>query len=46
LETGAAGVHDLLRRMNPNPMTATLTYTDGRTLPDGAITLPTSHVWA
>jgi hypothetical protein len=33
VETGTAGVHDLLRRTNPNPMTATITYTDGRTLP-------------
>jgi hypothetical protein len=34
VETSAAGVHDLLRRTNPNPMkTATVTYTDGRTLP-------------
>jgi hypothetical protein len=24
---------DLLRRTNPDPMTATITYTDGRTLP-------------
>ncbi len=36
-ETGAPGVHDLLRRTNPNPMkTATITYTDGRTLPGPA----------
>jgi transposase-like protein len=33
MEAGPAGVHDLLRRTNPNPMTATITYTDGRTLP-------------
>ncbi len=33
VETGAAGIHDLLRRTNPDPMTATITYTDGRTLP-------------
>ena len=34
VETGAAGVHDLLRRPNPHPMTdATTTYTDNRTLP-------------
>jgi GNAT superfamily N-acetyltransferase len=33
LETGAPGVHDLLRRTNPNPMTATITYTDGPTPP-------------
>ena len=33
VETGAPGVHDLLRRANPNTMTATITYTDGRTLP-------------
>ena len=33
VETGAASVHDLLRRTNPDPMTATLTYADGRTLP-------------
>jgi hypothetical protein len=34
VETGAPGVHDLLRRANPHPMkTATVTYTDGRTLP-------------
>jgi len=32
-ETGPAGVHDLLRRTNPDPMTATVTYTDDRTLP-------------
>jgi transposase-like protein len=33
-ETGAPGVHDPLRWANPNPMkTATITYTDGRTLP-------------
>jgi hypothetical protein len=33
-ETGVAGVHDLLRRADPDPMkTATITYTDGRTLP-------------
>src|SRR6202035_2388626 len=28
LETGAPGVHDLLRGTNPNTMTATITYTD------------------
>jgi hypothetical protein len=34
VETGAAGVHHLLRRANPHPMnTATIIYTDGRTLP-------------
>jgi hypothetical protein len=34
METSAPGVHDLLRRANPHPMkTATITYTDGRTLP-------------
>ncbi len=33
VETSAPGVHDLLRRTNPDPMTATITYTDGRTLP-------------
>src|SRR5262249_3072286 len=34
VETGAAGVHHLLRRTNPAPMkTATITYTDSRTLP-------------
>jgi hypothetical protein len=33
VETSPASVHDLLRRTNPNPMTATITYTDGRTLP-------------
>jgi hypothetical protein len=33
VEAGAAGLHDLLRRTNPNPMTATIIYTDGRTLP-------------
>jgi transposase-like protein len=33
-ETGSAGVHHLLRRANPDPMKpATITYTDGRTLP-------------
>jgi putative transposase len=36
----AAGVHDLLRRTNPDPMTATIIYTDGRTLPDD---LPPLH---
>jgi|HubBroStandDraft_5_1064220.scaffolds.fasta_scaffold533993_2 hypothetical protein len=33
METSPPGVHDLLRRTNPDPMTATITYTDGRTLP-------------
>jgi hypothetical protein len=33
VETGAAGIHDLLRRTNPDPMTATINYTDGRTPP-------------
>ena len=33
METGASGIYDLLRRTNPNPMTAMVTYTDGRTLP-------------
>jgi hypothetical protein len=33
VETSTPGVHDLLRRTNSNPMTATITYTDGRTLP-------------
>jgi Transposase, Mutator family len=34
METGAAGVHDLLRRADPNTMKpATITYTDDRTLP-------------
>ena len=34
VEAGAAGIHDLLRRTNPDPMkTATITYTDDRTLP-------------
>src|SRR5215467_14707123 len=34
VEAGAPGIHDLLRRTNPNPMTtATITYTDLRTLP-------------
>src|SRR5258707_10337453 len=33
-ETGSAGIHDLLRRTNPNPLTATITYTGlGRPLP-------------
>jgi len=31
VERGPAGVHDLLRRTNPNPMTATIIYTDCRT---------------
>jgi len=36
VETGAAGIHDLLRRPNPNTMTnATIIYTDDRTLPVG-----------
>jgi putative transposase len=33
LEAGAAGIHDLLRRTNSNPMTATIIYTAGRTVP-------------
>src|SRR5262249_14967855 len=34
VETGAPGVHDLLRRPDPDPMkTATITYTDDRPLP-------------
>jgi hypothetical protein len=34
VETGPASVHDLLRRTDPNPMKpATVTYTEGRTLP-------------
>src|SRR5205814_508432 len=38
VETGAPGVHDLLRRADPHPMTtATVTYTDGRTLPGGSV---------
>ena len=42
VERSAAGVHDLLRRTNPDPMkTATITYTDGRTLPSATI----SHGW-
>jgi hypothetical protein len=46
VETGAAGVHDLLRRANPDPMKpATITYTDGRTLP-GAELLKVFAVWA
>ena len=39
VETGSASLHDLLRRTNPNPLTATITYTDGRTLP------PSCPVW-
>jgi hypothetical protein len=38
-ETSPPGVHDLLRRPDPHPMkTATITYTDGRTLPFGRLT--------
>ena len=34
METGAPGIHDLLRRPDPDPMKpATITYTDDRTLP-------------
>lgn len=33
LETSPAGVHDLLPGADPHPMTATITYTSGRTLP-------------
>lgn len=36
VEASSASLHDLLRRTNPNPMTAKITYTDGRTLPLGA----------
>jgi hypothetical protein len=37
VEIGAAGVHDLLRGTNPDPMTvAMITYTAGRTLPRAA----------
>ena len=32
METSPPGVHDLLRRTNPDPMTATITYTDGRSV--------------
>ena len=46
VETGAPGVHDLLRRTNPNPMkTATITYTDDRTLPS-RFTSVRVHVWS
>ena len=33
LETGTTSVHDLLRGTHPHTMTATITYTDGLTLP-------------
>ena len=33
VETGPAGLHDLLRRPDPGTMTATITYTNDRTLP-------------
>jgi hypothetical protein len=33
LETSAPSVHDLLRGTHPHTMTATITYTDGLTLP-------------
>ena len=38
-EAGSAGIHDLLRRTNPNPQTATITYTEGRTPPSGPVAL-------
>jgi hypothetical protein len=40
LETSAPGVNDLLRRPDSDPVTdATITYTDGRTLPSGLVPL-------
>jgi len=36
LENGTTSVHDLLRGTHPNTMTATITYTDGPTLPSRA----------
>src|SRR5262249_23915599 len=37
LERSPPGIHDLLRRTDPDPMTATITYTDGRTLPESSV---------
>jgi transposase-like protein len=37
LETSPASVHHLLRGADPHPMTATITYTDDRTLPRGRL---------